>query len=308
MEVIGEEICPECGSRRLLHDGEVVCTACGLVIGPTYYTGQDWRAYTPEETQARARTGPPVTVMLADGGMTCVGFAGSPPLWDGRGHLIPARRRADVIRMAGWQYRCRPGRASLAAVLREVDRLGAQMHLGPATKAAAARLARRALGAGIAVGRSIDTVAAASVYLTLRLLRHPVTYAQVAEVSSEPLRRIGVVSRLMQERLGLRLPPVRPADYVDAVASRLGMSPAVVRLAREMAELVADRTAGAAPTAVAAAAVYVAGIRCGEKRRQRDVARAARVTDVTLRRMQNVILSNFRQERRAGRTDGAPGR
>jgi len=295
MEVIGEEICPECGSRRLLHDGEVVCTACGLVLGPTYDTGYDWRAFSPEEVQARARAGPPVTVMVADGGMTCVGFAGAPPLWDGLGHPIPARRRADVVRMARWQDRCRVDETGVVAVLREVDRLVAQMQLGPDTKTAVARLALRALDAGITTGRSIDAVVGAGVYLTLRLQHRPVTYAEVAEFSAEPVRRIAAVSRLMQERLGLRLPPVRPADHVDAVASRLGMSPEAARLAREMAELVADRTVGMAPTAAAAAAVYLAGIRCGERRRQWDVARAARVTEVTLRKVQAIILSSLRE-------------
>ena len=42
-------------------------------------------------------------------------------------------------------------------------------------------------------------------------------------------------------------------------------------------------TSGRGPTGVAAAAVYIASVLCGERRTQRDVAEVARVTEVTVR-------------------------
>ncbi|HIP63507.1 MAG TPA: transcription initiation factor IIB, partial [Archaeoglobus profundus] len=44
-----------------------------------------------------------------------------------------------------------------------------------------------------------------------------------------------------------------------------------------------ELTSGRGPTGVAAAAIYIASILCGERRTQREVAEVAGVTEVTIR-------------------------
>jgi transcription initiation factor TFIIB len=64
--------CDECGSRNLNRDetrGEVVCEDCGLVLEDKVIDqGAEWRVFSPEQGDQRARTGAPMTVMLHDKG------------------------------------------------------------------------------------------------------------------------------------------------------------------------------------------------------------------------------------------------
>lgn len=54
--------CPECGSLHLVVDnnlGEIVCENCGFIISSNLNDRkQEWRAFTLEENQKKARTGP----------------------------------------------------------------------------------------------------------------------------------------------------------------------------------------------------------------------------------------------------------
>ena len=60
--------CSDCGSRSLTRDetrGEVVCDDCGLVLEDNVIDqGAEWRVFSPEQGDQRARTGAPMTVML----------------------------------------------------------------------------------------------------------------------------------------------------------------------------------------------------------------------------------------------------
>ena len=66
--------CQECGSRSLSRDetrGEVVCDDCGLVLEDNVIDqGAEWRVFSPEQGDQRARTGAPMTVMLHDKGLS----------------------------------------------------------------------------------------------------------------------------------------------------------------------------------------------------------------------------------------------
>ena len=66
--------CSDCGSRALTRDetrGEVVCDDCGLVLEDNVIDqGAEWRVFSPEQGDQRARTGAPMTVMLHDKGLS----------------------------------------------------------------------------------------------------------------------------------------------------------------------------------------------------------------------------------------------
>ena len=66
--------CPDCGSRSLTRDegrGELICDDCGLVVEDNVIDqGAEWRVFSPEQGDQRARTGAPMTVMLHDKGLS----------------------------------------------------------------------------------------------------------------------------------------------------------------------------------------------------------------------------------------------
>ena len=86
-------------------------------------------------------------------------------------------------------------------------------------------------------------------------------------------------------RLRLRVPLPNLAFFVPRICERLGLSHTTARKAVEIAERARELgvSGGRDPAGLAAAAVYLAAQLSGEHRIQRLVAKAAGVTEVTVR-------------------------
>ena len=105
--------CSDCGSRSLSRDetrGEVVCDDCGLVLEDKVIDqGAEWRVFSPEQGDQRARTGAPMTVMLHDKGLsTDIDWQNK----DYSGKSISSRYRSQFYRMRKWQKRSRVSNAT----------------------------------------------------------------------------------------------------------------------------------------------------------------------------------------------------
>ena len=83
--------------------------------------------------------------------------------------------------------------------------------------------------------------------------------------------------------------------YVSRFCSALNLSRATETKVLEMIQRVNEKelTIGMHPSGVAAAAIYIASIICGEKRSQREVADVVGVTDVTIRNRYKEIIKEF---------------
>ena len=103
-----DQSCPECGGIDVVRDnekGEVICTTCGLVLSEHRIdTGPEWRAFTSEERDSRARTGAPASYALHDKGLsTMIDWRDR----DSKGSTFNARQRAQIYRLRKWQIRTR---------------------------------------------------------------------------------------------------------------------------------------------------------------------------------------------------------
>ena len=134
--------CSECGSRSLTRDetrGELVCDDCGLVLEDNVIDqGAEWRVFSPEQGDQRARTGAPMTVMLHDKGLsTDIDWQNK----DYSGKTINSRYRSQFYRMRKWQKRSRVSNATernLAMALAELDRMASRLELPKSVREAAA--------------------------------------------------------------------------------------------------------------------------------------------------------------------------
>ncbi|MCD6222074.1 MAG: transcription initiation factor IIB, partial [Thermoplasmata archaeon] len=144
---------------------------------------------------------------------------------------------------------------------------------------------RRAIEKNLIRGRSIEGVTAASVYAACRQTGVPHTLDEVAESSKVDRKEIGRTYRFLARELGLKLMPTSPQDYIERFCSELGLSEDTKTKALEILRQAEEKelTSGRGPTGVAAAAIYIASILCGERRTQREVADVAGVTEVTIR-------------------------
>jgi len=283
------EQCPECGNRSLSRDyerAEVICNSCGLVIDEKMIdTGPEWRAFDHEQRVKRSRTGAPMTYTIHDKGLsTVIDWRNK----DSYGKDIAPRKRAQIYRLRKWQQRIRVSNATernLAFALTELDRVASKLMLPRNVRETASIVYRRAVEGGLIRGRSIEGVAAASLYAACRQCKVPRTLDEIADASRLNRKEIGRTYRFIARELGINLNPTTPVDYVPRFASELNLTGEVQSKAIEILHNAMNHelTSGRGPTGVSAAALYIASVLLGERRTQREVADVAGVTEVTIR-------------------------
>jgi transcription initiation factor TFIIB len=281
--------CPKCGSTELILDdkrGELVCAKCGLVIEENEIDhGPEWRAFDHEQSERRVRVGAPSTYTIHDKGLsTDMDWRNK----DSYGKSIPTRTRGQLYRLRKWQRRIRVKDASernLAFALTELDRMASKLLLPKQVREAAAMIYRKAVEKNLIRGRSIEGVAAASLYAACRQCSLPRTLDEIAEVSKVDRKEIGRTYRFIAREINLKLMPTLPTDYVARFCSELKLGMDVQTKAMEILEQAHEKglTSGRGPTGVAAAAIYLATIMCNNRRTQRSIAEVAGVTEVTIR-------------------------
>lgn len=286
-----EEIiqCPECKSTHLSRDysrAELVCEDCGLVIDEAFIDqGPEWRAFDSDQREKRGRTGAPMTFTIHDKGLsTEIDWSNR----DSYGKSIPTRNRAQLYRLRKWQRRIRISDATernLAFALSELDRMASYMGLPRAVRETAAMIYRKAVLKNLIRGRSVEGVSASALYAACRQCNVPRTLDEIARSSRVSRKEIGRTYRFIARKLGLKLMPTSPQDYISRFCNELKLSGDVQSKAIEILKDAADKelTSGRGPTGVAAASIYIASILCGERKTQREVADVAGVTEVTIR-------------------------
>ncbi len=281
--------CPDCGATNAIRDesrGEVACANCGLVLDTNAIdSGPEWRAFTSEERDKRARTGSPINYALQDHDLsTMIDWRNR----DASGRQINSNRRAEIYRLRKWQRRSRVHSSierNLASAMSELDRLSSQLGVSRTVKDTAAVMYRRALERRLIRGRSIDAMIAAAMYAACRLREAPCTLDEIAYHSRINRKELGRCYRLLLRRLDVRMPVSQPTNFIPRFSQSLGLSSRVQRNAIQILDAAKAKgiTAGKDPTGLAASALYIAAIMEGERRTQREIAAVARVTEVTVR-------------------------
>ena len=281
--------CPECGSTNLSRDysrGELICNDCGLVIEEDFIDhGPDWRAFDSDQREKRARVGAPMTYTIHDKGLsTMIDWKNR----DSYGKSIPTRNRAQLYRLRKWQRRVRISDATernLAIALSALDRMASSIGLPRTVRETAAMIYRKAALKKLVRGRSIEGVTAAALYAACRQCLVPRTLDEICNIAHVSRKEIGRTYRYVSRELGLKLLPTSPEDYISRFCSQLNLSNDVqVKTMEILKKAVSEElTSGRGPTGMAAAALYIASVLCGERRTQREVADIAGVTEVTIR-------------------------
>ncbi|EJN57151.1 Transcription initiation factor IIB (TFIIB) [Halogranum rubrum] len=281
--------CPECHSTALVRStdrGELVCDDCGLVVDDNVVDhGPEWRAFDHSERQSKSRVGAPVTQTMHDKGLTTtIDWKNQ----DSAGHLLSSEKRNQMHRLRKWQERIRTkdaGERNLQFALSEIDRMASALGVPRSVREVAAVIYRRALDTDLIRGRSIEGVATSALYIACRQEGIPRSLEEVSSVARVDRREIGRTYRYIAHELGLPMSPVDPKQYLPRFCSELELSEDV----QQRATTIIERTtaeglhSGKSPTGFAAAAIYTAALLCNEKRTQRDIAKVAQVTEVTIR-------------------------
>jgi len=274
---------------------EVTCDRCGLVTRENLIdTGPDWRSFADDPRGSSPERAAPLSSLQHDYGFGTVMWGST----DAHGRSVSSNSMPQLKRMQKWDRRSKFRRGTernLATALTEIRRMSASLDVPRSVQEVAGRYYRSAAEKNLIRGRSIDSVAAASLYAALRTSGVPRSLEEIAEVSKVDRREIGRVYKVVAHELGLTLAPVTPQSYIPRFASRLTLHPETEALALAFVKqaVLAEVVSGKDPKSVAAAALYIACILRGEPRTQRDVSEATGVTEVTIRNRYKELVASL---------------
>ncbi len=149
----------------------------------------------------------------------------------------------------------------------------------------AAYIYRKAQERKLIRGRTIGSVLAASVYIASRQMGVLRTLDDVSASSDIKPKDVGRSYRVLVSNMELQVPMLEPTKYVVKVANNINISERTKRKAVATI-LEAQRrgiSVGKDPMGIAASVLYLAGQETGEYKTQADVAKAAGVTEITVR-------------------------
>lgn len=274
-------VCPECGGRKIIQDsgsGETICEGCGLVIAePTINTGPEWRAFSLKENDNRTRIGLPFRISLPD-----IGLSTTFHPFDVKGET-----RYDMYRLKKWNQISTKNthRNNLSIAMLELDRLCYRLNLPKTVQEGTAIIYRKTLKKGIAQGRGITSLIAASIYIVCRMNQIPRTLDEVSYHSHIDRNKIAQYYRMLIRELDLRVPVPNAKYGVSRIASVAGLSENIQRKAVEILGE-AERlkiTVSKNPMGMAAAALYLSCVMNDEYCTQKVLAEASGVSEVTIR-------------------------
>lgn len=285
--------CPECNSSHLIYDetrGEVICGDCGLLVEEKMVdTSHELRSF--DKTEKKSRGGAPISMQKFDKGLTTnVGEISD--IY----RLNSTQQTRKYLRLKKWQERVSTSiERNLRLAMAELRRVASFLELPSVVRDESSRIYNFVLQRGLVRGRSMESVIAACVYAACRSYNIPRTLDEISTASEVERKEIGRTYRFIIRKIGLKVTPSSPKDYIARFASTLHLSPKAQNKALEILRSaeVSELTSGRGPAGIAAAALYVAALLNDEKKTQREVADVAGITEVTIRNRYKELLDKL---------------
>lgn len=269
---------PETGELISLESGQVVSDGA-LSLEP------EWRSFDAGESNERSRAGVPTSLARHDMGLsTVIGRTDR----DAGGNIIGTDMRFRMERLKKWDSRSQrhsPSERNLQQAFSMLAKIKERMGLPDSVIEKAAYIYRKAQERKLIRGRTIGSVLAASVYIASRQMGVLRTLDDVSASSDIKPKDVGRSYRVLVSNMELQVPMLEPTKYVVKVANNINISERTKRKAVATI-LEAQRrgiSVGKDPMGIAASVLYLAGQETGEYKTQADVAKAAGVTEITVR-------------------------
>jgi transcription initiation factor TFIIB len=276
-------------------NSERVCTRCGAV---SQSEADIFEQISMAGAHSDASVRSPTSSMAEDIGVsTTIGFKDV----DAGGRQLGQSRDLKQLRklntMVSWDSKKR----RLGKVSMEVQRVVRSLGLNPAIGEMAFKIYLKEFNAKSIRTRSLAAAAAACVCMACRQLdvaRPPNDLvAKRTDIDEKKFRHY---YRLLLSNEENRCIP-SPANYVPAMAAKAGLQGTTERMAIEILNRVKgdSRLVGKRPISLAAAALYLASVKNGDRTTQLTLAYAAGVTPITIRKRSLEISDMFSGERPA---------
>lgn len=207
---------------------------------------------------------------------------------DASGRPLSATMKNTIERLRTWDSRSQvqePIDRNFRQAFGELNRLKDKLAISDAVIEKAAYIYRKALEKGLVRGRSISTLIASSLYASCRDTETPRNLKDVEQAANIKKKDIARCYRLLVKELDLRMPVTDSIQCVARIASRIGIAEKTKRYAVTVLKQAQENeiSAGKNPMGLAAAALYLSCVKNGEDKTQHNIAKAANVTEVTIR-------------------------
>jgi len=291
--------CPGCNNEKLITDpdsGEILCTNCGRVLSDKLLeTGPEWRTFAANKAEVRARTGIPESLARHDMGLSTMIGRGDR---DASGSKLDPSMRTRMNRLTTWDMRSQLHSAkdrSLSQAFFQLDVLKDKLGLSDGILEKTAYIYRKAQSNNLTRGRTISGVLAAAVYIACREMGAHRTLDDIATASNVKRKEVSKNFRVLHTCLDLKIPQHDPMKCIAKVANLVKLSEKTKRQAAEIMSNVMKEeiSAGKDPMGLAASILYLSSIKTGEVVTQMSIARAAGVTEVTVRNRSKDLKSKL---------------
>jgi transcription initiation factor TFIIB len=279
--------------------GEYVCSRCGLVIEENIPSHEaEWRAFTPQERDSRARAGTPTNYSHYDKGLSTVIRVEK----DALGRPLSPQVKQKMWRLRRWHTRSKVHASqsrNLMLAMSELQRLSEILNMPSSVQDMAAIIYRKTLNEGLVRGRSIGGMVAGALYAAVRFAKLPRTLKEISEASQRNQKEIARSYSVIVRNLDMKMPIDDPIDYVTKVAETAKVSTEVEALAINLIGQARKQyaTTGKDPSGLAAAILYLSARMLKEKVTQARLAKAANVTEVTVRNRKRDLMKSLNLER-----------
>jgi transcription initiation factor TFIIB len=282
--------CSACKSKVLITDhesGEIICSECGLVNSNYFQDERDTWCISlgTNTTDLKTNYSLPTSLARHDRGLsTTIGR----PIKDASGHFLDAGMRSRMERLRRWDLRIKANNShdgNLKDAFSELDSLKDKLGLPDTVVEKTAYIYRKAQIRGLVRGRTISAVLDAALYICCRELGIPKSLKEIAGANNIKHKTLAKSYRLLIVELDIKIPNVDPNKCIIKVSNKIHLEEKTKRKAIEiMSQLISmEVTAGKDPMGMAAAVLYISCMSFGEKRTQSDIAKAAGITEMTLR-------------------------
>lgn len=265
--------------------GELFCGGCGFVMSEhTEDSGPEWHSFL-DQSANKVRTGMGISLARHDMGLATII---NPANKDVTGKTLSSSMKSTIKRLRIWDARSQfhdSIERNYRKAFTELGKLKDKLALSDVVIEKAAYLYRKAVDKGLIRGRSITALIASALYAACRDTGTPRTLKDVSEATNIRKRNLAVCYRMLVKELDLKMPVVDSVQCVARIASELEISEKTKRAAIEILKKTEKSkvSAGKDPMGLAASALYICCVEMGEDCTQKEVARAANVTEVTIR-------------------------
>lgn len=276
--------CSKCEMDHLITDpesGEMVCSICGIVVQEnTQDIGMQFYDNMVDSRPAQLSSLSSFDMGLS----TIIGNTNK----DGKGQDLQHSVHFTIQRLRTWDHRIQLHGSkdrNLKQAFLLLYTLKSKLNLSDMIIEKAAYIYRKALTKRLIGGRSIDAVLVAAAYIAIRETRSTVSLNDISKVSNIRLKTIGRLVRLLSFELDISIPIADPAICVTKVGNLLGLSEKTKRLSLKLMSHIEniEYSSGKKPMSLAATVLYVTCIKTGEYISQKEIAKVAGVTEVTIR-------------------------